>query len=114
MSGREVSTMSATGRFEYLLAEYLHLVEENTDPRWAVPIVQAMWQRWPDRWRRWIGRHPEDVPEVIRFELFAAGLDELLEGWDEDGTDSESDVAVREGRGVGVLKSLHQTQVQAA
>jgi hypothetical protein len=106
--------VSATGRFEYLLAEYLHLVENNDDPRWSASIIQALHWRWPDRWHRWLARHPDDVPEEVRRALIATGHDELLGEANDDDTTCASDAPRREGRGIGVLKTLRSSQVQAA
>jgi hypothetical protein len=103
--------VSATGRFEYLLAEYLMCVEDGNSGS-ALQIVLAMWHRWPDRWHRWVGRHPEDIPDTVRGHLTSAGLEHILEGsYDEN---SESVTAGSDGRGIGVLITLPDSQMQAA
>ncbi len=69
--------MSDTGRFDYTLAEYLRQCGIG-DPHGALPILLGLWKRWPEMWHQWVGRHPQDVPDVIRYELHQAGLDAAL------------------------------------
>lgn len=70
--------MSETGRFEYLLAAYLHAVEDGN--RDAVQILVAMWRRWPARFARWVYRHQDDIPPDVRSAIVLAGLGSILRG----------------------------------